>query len=59
MEQISISVLAVAIVVFAAPLFVDLALCIGGNSSGRDGRAQPRSGRSDWRLLFRHMTKRP
>ena len=31
MEQISISVLAVAIVVFAAPLFVDLALCIGGN----------------------------
>ena len=31
MEQISISVLAVAIVVFTAPLFVDLAICIVGN----------------------------
>jgi cellulose synthase/poly-beta-1,6-N-acetylglucosamine synthase-like glycosyltransferase len=31
MEQISISVLAVAIAVFAAPLFVDLAICIAGN----------------------------
>jgi cellulose synthase/poly-beta-1,6-N-acetylglucosamine synthase-like glycosyltransferase len=31
MEQISISVLAVAIAVFAAPLFVDLAICIVGN----------------------------
>ncbi len=31
MEQISISVLAVAIVVFAAPLFIDLAICIFGN----------------------------
>jgi cellulose synthase/poly-beta-1,6-N-acetylglucosamine synthase-like glycosyltransferase len=31
MEQISITVLAVAIAVFAAPLFVDLAICIVGN----------------------------
>jgi len=31
MEQISISVLAVAIAVFATPLFVDLAICIAGN----------------------------
>ena len=31
MEQVSISVLAVAITVFAAPLFVDLALCVAGN----------------------------
>jgi cellulose synthase/poly-beta-1,6-N-acetylglucosamine synthase-like glycosyltransferase len=31
MEQISISVLAVAITLFATPLFFDLALCIGGN----------------------------
>jgi cellulose synthase/poly-beta-1,6-N-acetylglucosamine synthase-like glycosyltransferase len=31
MEQISISVLALAIVVFAAPLFIDLAICIAGN----------------------------
>ena len=31
MEQISITVLAVAIAIFAAPLFVDLAICIVGN----------------------------
>jgi cellulose synthase/poly-beta-1,6-N-acetylglucosamine synthase-like glycosyltransferase len=31
MEQISITVLAVAIAVFVAPLFVDLAICIAGN----------------------------
>jgi cellulose synthase/poly-beta-1,6-N-acetylglucosamine synthase-like glycosyltransferase len=31
MEQFSITVLAVAIAVFAAPLFVDLAICIAGN----------------------------
>jgi cellulose synthase/poly-beta-1,6-N-acetylglucosamine synthase-like glycosyltransferase len=31
MEQISISLLAVAIAVFATPLFVDLVLCIWGN----------------------------
>jgi cellulose synthase/poly-beta-1,6-N-acetylglucosamine synthase-like glycosyltransferase len=31
MEQISISVLAVAIVFFAAPLFIDLAICVAGN----------------------------
>jgi len=31
MEQISITVLAVAIAVFATPLFVDLAICIVGN----------------------------
>ena len=33
MEQISISALAVAIAVFAAPLFLDLAICIAGNFS--------------------------
>jgi cellulose synthase/poly-beta-1,6-N-acetylglucosamine synthase-like glycosyltransferase len=31
MEQTSITVLAVAIAVFAAPLFVDLAICLAGN----------------------------
>jgi cellulose synthase/poly-beta-1,6-N-acetylglucosamine synthase-like glycosyltransferase len=31
MEQFSITVLAVAIAAFAAPLFVDLAICIAGN----------------------------
>ncbi len=31
MEQISITVLAIAIAAFAAPLFVDLAICIAGN----------------------------
>jgi len=31
MEQISITVLAIGIAVFAAPLFVDLAICIAGN----------------------------
>lgn len=31
MEHVSISVLAVAMVVFASPLFLDLALCIAGN----------------------------
>jgi cellulose synthase/poly-beta-1,6-N-acetylglucosamine synthase-like glycosyltransferase len=31
MERVSISLLAVAMVVFASPLFLDLALCIAGN----------------------------
>ena len=34
MEQISITVLAIGIAVFAAPLFFDLAICIGGNFFG-------------------------
>jgi cellulose synthase/poly-beta-1,6-N-acetylglucosamine synthase-like glycosyltransferase len=45
MERISITGLAVAMVLFAAPLFVDLALCVAGNLF----RARrPRAGRPDW-----------
>jgi cellulose synthase/poly-beta-1,6-N-acetylglucosamine synthase-like glycosyltransferase len=48
MEHISISVLAVAIALFAAPLFVDLAICIAG--SYRSARRPSGAARREIRL---------